>query len=118
LQPGKDEVYYKEELQKDIREFLAPWAVGEYEKLAFGQPISRSDLIRFIESRNYIDYIIDLRMIHEEDSLKGIKSAAGNVNQIEPISPRSILIAGSIDVCIDQPGCETWCICGDPDYVQ
>jgi hypothetical protein len=113
LQQGKDEVYYKEELEKDIREFLAPWAIGEFEKLAFGQPISRSDLIRFIESKDYIDYIIDLRMIHE-DTLKDIKTEAGNQPEIVPISPRSILIAGSIDVCIDQPGCETWCICGDP----
>ena len=109
---GKDEVYYKEQLALDIKTFLAPWAIGEYEKLAFGQPINRSDMIRFLESRDYIDYIIDFRMIHENNNA-GINGLSGNVPEILPISPRSILVAGTVDVCIDQPGCEQWCLCGD-----
>lgn len=106
LLPDKDEVYYKEQLAEDIRNFLAPWAIGEFEKLSFGQPVSQSDMIRFLESRDYIDYIIDLRMAHEIDNV--------NRKDIMPVTARSILVAGAIDVCIDQPGCETWCICGDP----
>ena len=112
LLPDKDEVYYKEQLGIDIRNFLAPWAIGEFEKLSFGQPVNRSDMIRFLESRDYIDYIIDLHMVHEDDNID-INSPVGNVQEIMPITARSILVAGSIDVCIDQPGCETWCICGD-----
>ncbi len=106
LLPDKDEVYYKEQLAEDIRTFLAPWAIGEFEKLSFGQPVSQSDMIRFLESRDYIDYIIDLRMAHEMENVKR--------KDIIPVTARSILVAGSVDVCIDQPGCETWCICGDP----
>ncbi len=112
LMPGKDEVYYKEKLRQDIREFLAPWAIGEFSKLTFGQPINRSDIIRFLESRDYIDYIIDLRMIHADKGVD-IKSTLGEEQEIVPITPRSILIAGSIDVCIDPKDCETWCICKD-----
>jgi hypothetical protein len=106
LLPDKDEVYYKEQLAEDIRTFLAPWAIGEFEKLSFGQPVSQSDMIRFLESRDYIDYIIDLNMAHEMENVKR--------KDIIPVTARSILVAGSVDVCIDQPGCETWCICGDP----
>ncbi len=106
LLPDKDEVYYKEQLAEDIRNFLAPWAIGEFEKLSFGQPVSQSDMIRFLESRDYIDYIIDLKMAHEIDNI--------NRKDISPVTARSILVAGAIDVCIDQPGCETWCICSDP----
>jgi len=112
LLPGKDEVYYKEQLALDIKTFLAPWAIGEYEKLAFGQSVSRSDMIRFLESRDYINYIIDFRMIHE-DKNADINGLSGNVQEILPISARSILVAGAVDVCIDQPGCEQWCLCGD-----
>lgn len=110
LLPEKDEAYYKEVIKKDIREFLAPWAVGEYEKLAFGQSVNRSDIIRFLESRDYLDYIVDLKMQHA-DERKDIKAANEQLQEVNPITPRSILIAGNIDVCIDQQDCEKWCDC-------
>ncbi|MEP6727887.1 MAG: hypothetical protein ABJC98_18845 [Bacteroidota bacterium] len=113
LLEGRDEVYYKEQLGEDIKTFLAPWAIGEYEKLAFGQAVSKSDIIRFIESRDYVDYIIDLKMVHEDDNAV-INNVNDTVNEISPVTARSILIAGSVDVCIDDPGCETWCDCNDP----
>ncbi len=112
LLPGKDEVYYKDQLHQDTKTFLAPWAIGEYEKLAFGQPVHRSDIIRFLESRDYIEYIIDLRMIHEDDKSNN-NEPSGAALEINPITARSILVAGSVDVCIDHPGCETWCECDD-----
>lgn len=115
LLPGKDEVYYKEELKKDISEFLAPWAIGEYDKLAFGQPIDRSDIIRFLESRDYLDYIVDLKMVHADTAGTDISEMTEEQQQkllpIVPITPRSILVAGNIDVCIDQKDCEQWCEC-------
>jgi hypothetical protein len=114
LLPGKDEVYYKEKLQIDLRNFLAPWAIGEYEKLSFGQPVYRSDIIRFLETRDYIDYIIELHMVHE-DLKQPTASMAGNTGVVQPITARSILIAGSVDVCIDDPGCESWCKCRQED---
>jgi hypothetical protein len=97
---GKDENYYKEKLKQDLREFLAPWAVGEYDKLSFGQCINQSDIIRFLESRDYIDFIADIKMRHEDK--------ATDEEEVCPITPRSILIAGNIDVCIQPPGCEDW----------
>lgn len=114
LLPGKDEVYYKEKLGRDIRNFLAPWAIGEFEKLSFGQPIYRSDIIKFLETRDYIDYIIELHMIHDEANVPTL-SVAGNLEMVQPITARSILIAGSVDVCIDDPGCESWCRCRGDD---
>lgn len=114
LLAGRDEVYYKEKLTLDTRHFLAPWAVGEFEKLSFGQPVYRSDMIKFLETRDYIDYIIDLHMSHDEDNLPTL-SIAGKTGVVHPVSARSILIAGSVDVCIDDPGCESWCKCRGED---
>lgn len=102
LLKGKNENYYKEQVKEDIKEFLAPWAVGDYYKLTFGQCIYRSDIIEFLETRDYMDYISDLRMGKEGD-------APDNYNpKICPDTPRSILIAGDIEVCIVEPYCETW----------
>lgn len=114
LLPGKDEVYYKEKLQIDLRNFLAPWAIGEFEKLSFGQPVYRSDIIKFLETRDYIDHIIELHMAHDELKMPTL-SIAGKLEIVQPITARSILIAGSVDVCIDDPGCESWCKCREDD---
>lgn len=114
LLPDKDEVYYKEKLNLDLRNFLAPWAIGEYEKLSFGQPVYRSDIIKFLETRDYIDHIIELHMAHDDLKVPTL-SIAGKLQIVQPITARSILIAGSVDVCIDDPGCESWCKCRGDD---
>jgi hypothetical protein len=51
-------------------------------------------------------------MIHD-DATDDIKTAAAEQREIVPITPRSILIAGTIDVCIDPADCESWCFCKD-----
>jgi hypothetical protein len=104
---GKDETYYKEKLKQDLRELLAPWAVGQYDKLTFGQCVSRSEIIRFLESRDYIDCILDLRMKHEFPGSPEV------IDKVCPKTPRSILIAGDIDICIASNDCEEWQLCRD-----
>jgi hypothetical protein len=102
---GKDENFYKEKLQQDLREFLAPWAVGVYDKLRFGQCIYESDIVQFLETLNYLDYMIELKMQHEDDE---VNLKPKEQYSICPITPRSILIAGKIDICIVQQDCEKW----------
>jgi Baseplate J-like protein len=110
LLQGKDENYYKEKLKQDIAEFLAPWAIGKYDKLTFGQPVNFSDIVRFLEGRDYLDYIIELNMWHADEP--AVIATAVNP-EILPLTPRSILVAGDIDVCIVQADCPEWEHCGD-----
>lgn len=107
---GKDENYYREKLQQDLREYIAPWSLGEQENLRFAQCLNRSDIIRFLETRDYVDYIIELKMVHEYDN-NGIP--AQELQELCPKTPRSVLIAGDIDVCIKQNDCEEWDQCLD-----
>lgn len=109
LQPGKDVSYYKEKLGQDLSEFLAPWAIGEYGKLSFGQCVNRSDVIRFLEERDYLDYIIELAMGHEYDrDITGQPDISPDRIEVCPKTPRSILVAGEIDICIKQNDCDKW----------
>lgn len=102
---GKDKVFYRKKLEDDLRLFLAPWAIGEFEKLSFGQCVNRSDIVRFIEGRDYVDYIICLNMRFEKDCAEG---KTDELNEVCPLTPRSILVGGSIDVCIPESDCERW----------
>ncbi|HVK48144.1 MAG TPA: hypothetical protein VM488_09875, partial [Pseudobacter sp.] len=105
---GKDENYYKEKLQQDLRAFIAPWSQGNQESLRFAQCLHRSDFIRFLETRDYVDYITDLKMSHEED---GTGIPVKELQEVCPKTPRSILIAGKMDICIQQDDCEKWDPC-------
>jgi hypothetical protein len=103
LMPDRDPTYFANKLQEDLREFLAPWAVGKYDKLTFGECVNRSDIINFIETLEYVDYIVKLDMFHESDV-----PPAKSLQEICPATPRSILIAGDIDVTIQLIECEKW----------
>jgi len=105
LYQGRDAQFYQEKLSQDLREFLAPWAVGVYDKLTFGQCINQSAIVGFLETRDYLDYVIELKMQHEDDQLLIPLSSQ---QQICPITPRSILLAGNIEVFIAQQDCESW----------
>jgi hypothetical protein len=96
LLPGKDRNYYQAQLAEDIRKFMAPWAVGDYYKLTFGQCVSRSDIIQFLETRDYIDYILQLKMLREDDT----GNPCDEPMEVCPATPRSILIAGDVEVIL------------------
>lgn len=106
LLPGKDEGYYKSKLITDLRHFFAPWAIGDpyHYKLTFGQCVDRSSVIGFIESLGYIDFILEMKMRHELDKSLNVK-----ISRICPQTPRSILLAGDIEICIDRRKPEQWC---------
>ncbi|MEP7253405.1 MAG: hypothetical protein ABI683_13520, partial [Ginsengibacter sp.] len=86
---------------------LAPWAVGKYDKLTFGQCVYRSDIIRFLENTDYVDFITDFKMGKENDI------PGDTASKLCPDTPRSILIAGDIEVCINDPDCDDWKVCYD-----
>lgn len=99
---GRDLNYYQQKLKQDLSGFMAPWAVGIYDKFSFGQCIYRSDLIRFLESRDYLDFILELKYRHESDD----GPFKEGKEPVCPKTPRSILVAGEIDVCIPEEDCK------------
>ncbi len=113
LLTGRDKNYYTAKLKQDLREFMAPWAIGEYDKLHFGQCVGRSEVIQFLETRDYVDYIIDLVMRHDADAWPDATKETELLKPVCPKTPRSILVAGEIDVCIPDSGCEEWEKCLD-----
>jgi len=97
LYRGKSKNFYSQKLKDDITGFLAPWSLGDSEKLAFGQVILFSDVVGFTEQLDYVDYIVDL-------ALHGECGQTGDL--IKPLTARSILVGGEICVTIDVEECE------------
>ncbi|MFO1418200.1 MAG: hypothetical protein U1E83_05970 [Methylotetracoccus sp.] len=77
---GRDPGYFARVLNEDLRRFLSPWAYREGEDILFGARIYRSDILAFIEGREYVDHVINLRVYHSFDgekpeSVGGVKPA-------------------------------------------
>ncbi|HMB62277.1 MAG TPA: hypothetical protein VKN36_04330 [Eudoraea sp.] len=83
-----DTNYYREVIQKDITNFLSPWAFQSDADLNFGGRIHQSVLIDFIEELPYVDYLTDFELFH-------IKSS-GEITKVDEAiasTGRSILVS-------------------------
>lgn len=96
LKRGRDESYYTAQLKTDLTHFLAPWYLGDSEKISFGQHVVYSDVVSFIENLDYIEFIADLRLIDSE----GVKR-----KEIVPLTARSILTGGRVCIDLDREDC-------------
>jgi hypothetical protein len=97
LRQGRDENYYLSQLKTDLCHFLAPWYLGDSDKLSFGQHLVYSDVLGFIERLEYIDFVSDLRLFN----FKLRKS-----EEIVPLTARSILSPGDIKTSSDVKDCK------------
>jgi hypothetical protein len=95
LLPELDVKFFQAQLQTDIRNFMAPWQQGDPDAFVFAQRLYSADLVQFIESLNYIDNLIQLEMCHEGDTMQQPAPEF-----IDPLTPRSILVAGKVVVHI------------------
>lgn len=98
LRRGKPKDYYAKQLKTDLLQFLAPWYLGDSEKIAFGQNLLFSDVVKFTESLDYVDFIAELELIGPCDQTGSI---------IRPLTARSILTGGTVCVKIDDENCPT-----------
>ena len=93
FQRGRDPGYFAARLNEDLRRFLSPWAYEEGEDILFGTRIYRSEILAFIESREYVDHIIGLRLYHQHagDLGDGINSMIVDFDFIVHPTPRPTL---------------------------
>lgn len=105
LRPGRDESYYTAQLKTDLCHFLAPWYLGDSDKLSFGQSLAYSDIVGFIEGLGYIDHVADLRLFNSRCPPENGKDIG--LKEIVPLTARSILACAprNIRVTVDKKDC-------------
>ena len=62
---GFDGGFYAEVLNRDLRQFLSPWAFVAGEDISFGGKIYKSQLLAFVEERAYVDYVTNFRLFQK-----------------------------------------------------
>jgi hypothetical protein len=107
FKPGYDPGFYLIKLNDEIKQFLSPWAFEEGKDIVFGNIIYKSAIYYFIEKREYVDFLMDFRMVHIkpnwgigcmeilDDFYVGDSASLFDVDKAEPKTSRSILVSAS-----------------------
>ena len=87
---GRDPGYYAGVLNDDLKRFLSPWAYDDGEDILFGARVYRSDILAFIEGRDYVAHLTGLNLYHSFDGppYDGIGSMTIGVDFIIRARPR------------------------------
>lgn len=64
---GSDPGYFARVLNDDLRRFLSPWAYQEGQDILFGARIYRSEILAFVEGREYVDHLTNFKLYHSFD---------------------------------------------------
>jgi hypothetical protein len=67
FQSGLDAGWYTAVLNEDLCRFLSPWAYFQGEDILFGARIYNSEILAFLEGRDYVDYVTDFNLYHSYD---------------------------------------------------
>ena len=88
-----DETFYTQLLNKEIEEFLTPWAYDAKKEISFGGKIIKSSLLNFVEERPYVDYVADFIMNQVVRDGQAILKYDLNIEEAIPTSARSLLVS-------------------------
>ena len=107
LRDGRDDTYYTKQLRTDLCHFLAPWYLGDSDKLSFGQRLVYSDIVGFLEGLAYIDYVGDLRLFDVKPPPCEGNTGDVGLTEITPLTARSILTCSpdAIGITLDKKDC-------------
>jgi hypothetical protein len=72
--PGVDEGFACKQLNEDLVRFLSPWAYDEGAELTIGGRIYASTIIDFVDRRDYVDYVAEIKLFRglDQDDFKPI----------------------------------------------
>ncbi len=95
LLPDMNVTYYQAQLQQDIRKFMAPWKQDNPDAFEFAQRFYSAALVNFIQNLAYIASLAHLEMAHQGQPMQDPIP-----DYLDPLTPRSILVAGKIVIHI------------------
>lgn len=87
-----DTGWYEKVLAEELQAFFAPWLATTDADIHFGASIHRSEILHFIEQRDYVDWVMSLRV----QQFAGGEVVADDVERFAPTSERAILVGHQV----------------------
>lgn len=69
---GFDPGFYSAKLNEELKQYLSPWAFTEGVDIEIGGAIYKSSILQFIESKEYVDYVVDFKLYHRYSNTRKI----------------------------------------------
>jgi hypothetical protein len=88
-----DVVYFTNQLNNEIEQFLTPWAFGNPQAIQFGNSIEKSVVLNFIEERPYVDFVTCFKMNHFIPLEDQTVHVLYNIEEAVASTARSILVS-------------------------
>jgi len=85
---GFEFTYSRQQLERQLIQFLSPWAFASDRTLSFGGRVYRSVLLDFVETQDSVDYVADFKMYSYTATPPG-----PDVSQALPQAPDVILVS-------------------------
>jgi hypothetical protein len=100
---GQDAHFAKRRLNDELNRFLSPWAYEEGAELMIGQKIFATSIIDFVDRREYVDYVTDIKLFRGrgEDAFDLVHRPSDGDYYVATDYPDQVLVAArqhTIDV--------------------
>ncbi|MGD1951212.1 MAG: baseplate J/gp47 family protein [Leptolyngbyaceae cyanobacterium] len=93
---GYEQGHYLKQLNKELVRFLSPWAYEEQSDISFGSSIHSSAVIHFIETRPYVDYVTNLKLIEQVMLTHNRRSKMDTIYHVNPTNLAQVKQVDSI----------------------
>ncbi len=70
---GRDLNHYTQKIKQDITNYIAPWTTDMEAEISFGSTLYTAQIIAFIESLDYVDYIKEFKIRQDNVIVKSVK---------------------------------------------
>lgn len=91
---GKNPAFYKNQLELDLKRYLAPWAFDPTAKIEFGGQIFPSAILGFIEQREYVDFVEDFKVSKAAPSVSS-SAVFDDEGVLTTTTTRGIFVSGN-----------------------
>jgi hypothetical protein len=86
FQPGKPFATFRSILDEDLKRLLSPWAFDATLSPEFGGVVLRSEILSFVESLDYVDYLTELTLAPSTPH-----GDPASIQRVTPSTPASIV---------------------------
>ena len=90
FQPGKPFATFRSILDADLKRYLSPWAFDATLSPGFGGAVIRSELLRYIESLAYVDFLTELTLAPSTPH-----GDPASIQRVTPSTPASIVTSAA-----------------------
>ena len=102
--PGYNESYSKQIINKALQQYLSPWAF-EGGDIVFGEKLYANTIINFLENQECVAYVVGLKFFTSDDGIQFsyVAPQDDNVNEVEaPIAETILVSANEHDIDVIQ----------------